>query len=88
MLSVRQEARLLHIIRLCHDQIKRRGAHTEIAINIPGTWRKTNMRRLSSKGPHGEIIFETHNGKELFVLFKAAPLLTSLEEIVNAHTTG
>lgn len=87
-LSVKQHMRINKIIDLCHAQITRQGAHARIVLRIPGTLAHTKRRRLSAKGPYGQIVTATHDGKKLLVMFRAESLITSLEEIRYAHFTG
>jgi hypothetical protein len=57
-------------------------------IMMPGTPRGATARRLSAKGPRGQIIAQTYNQKTMWVMFKADQLLTSLEVIRNDNATG
>lgn len=87
-MTPKQGMKLHKIIDLCHMAIRHKGAHASIAIRTPGTWGKRKTRRLCAQGPRGTIAMRTHDNKNLIVLFRAAELLTSLEEIKNANITG
>jgi hypothetical protein len=82
-MTPKQGVKLYKLIGECHKAIKRRGAFAHIAVRMPGKWGKQSTRRLCAKGPPGKISARTHDGKNIIVIFGAAELTTSLEEIKN-----
>lgn len=86
-MTPKQGVRLYKIIDDCHDAIRRQGAHAQIVVLTPGTRREKSTRRLCAQGPQGKICGETHDGKKILVLFRAAELNTSMEVIRNANFT-
>ena len=87
-ISVKQDLKLYKVIRKCHEQICRQGAYAKIILRMPGQWRNKRTRKYSWNGPHGKICSHTHDCKKILVLFPAAELLTSLEEIRNGNATS
>ena len=88
MTTPKQDLKRLKIIEDRHNNIRIKGAHARIVIRMPGTQRGATRRRLSAKGPRGQITTQTHDQKKILVMFKAAQLLTSLEVIRNGNATG
>lgn len=82
-MTPKQGVKLHKLIDDCHEALKTRGVSARIAIRMPGKWGKQSTRRLCAKGPPGEIYTRTHDGKNIIVIFGAARLTTSLEEIRN-----
>jgi hypothetical protein len=82
-MTPKQGVRLYKLIDDCHEATKRRGAFARIAVRMPGKWGKQSTRRLCAKGPPGKIGARTYDGKNIIVIFEAARLTTSLEEIRN-----
>lgn len=88
MTTPKQDLKRLKRIEFCHNHIRAKGAHARAVLRLPGTQIRAATRRISAKGPRGQIIAQTHDGKKILVMFKAGELLTSLEVIRNDSTTG
>jgi hypothetical protein len=88
MTTPKQDMKRLKIITACHNHIKAKGAHARVALRMPGAQKKATTRRYSARGPHGQIIARTRDGKKILVMFKADELLTSLEVIRNGNATS
>jgi len=76
------------LIHDCHEAIRQRGAHARVALRIPGKWGKKTFKRMFPGGPSGRILAQTHDGKKLICLFKAAETTTKLEGIRNGIITS
>lgn len=81
MTTPRQDMRRLMWISECHDAITKKGANARIVIRIQGTTDKKETRRLSAKGPRGQIVAFGFDHNSLYVNFKAAELLTSMHAV-------
>lgn len=78
MTTPRQDMRRLGWVNQCQATIKQKGGNAKILIRVQGTPGKKRTRRLSAKGPCGEIVAHSFNNKLVFIQHKADELLTSL----------
>lgn len=88
MATVKQDMKRFQLIEGCKEAIRRHGALARITIILPGTTNRLRKRRVSAKGPRGDIIMHTVDKKRALVQFAAAPLQTSMEAIRNGYITG
>lgn len=88
MATVKQDMKRFQLINGCQDAIRLRGAKATITLKMPGTMNNCQKRRISAKGPWGEIIMYTNDGKKVLATFEAAPLLASMEVIRRGYITG
>lgn len=87
MATVTQDMKRFQLIEGCMESIHRHGAFARITIILPGTTNSCRKRRISAKGPRGDIIMHTVDKKGVLVQFAAAPLLTSMEVIRRGYIT-
>ena len=76
---------------LIHDfdhAITKRGAHARVTVRVPGKWGRKSTEALYPDGPRGQIVAQTNDGNNLFVVFMAAQVKTKLEELKNDNATN
>lgn len=81
MTTPRQDMRRLGWVNLCHYSITQKGGTAKILIRVRGAPGKKRYRKLSAKGPRGEIVAHSFNNRSVFIQFKAAELLTSMHAV-------